>query len=106
MGYNSSLPGAWLIISFPLLISFCWSQTLAIGEATFFYTERFFGFCVVQVNSADLDSLHIRDEKKWCCMAFTNEDLRIVTDFYHNKRHAPSQRSPFGHEGILSYLGQ
>lgn len=98
--YNSSLPVAWMVVSLPLLVSLFWYQTLTIGEATFFYYERFFGYTVSDSKSVDLSKLHIRDEKQWICVIFNDTHSRIVTDFYQNKKRTPTLRSPFSHEKL------
>lgn len=105
-GYNTLLPVVWLVVSIPLLASLFWHQTLTIGEATFFYTERFFGFTVAELKSARLAKLHTREEKKWCCIVFNDKGSQINTDFYHNTKQAPTRRSPFGHEGLVLHQEQ
>lgn len=105
-GYNTSLPAIWLVVSIPLLASLFWNQTLTIGEATFFYTEHFFGFTVAEIKSADLAKVQTIEEKKWHYLVFTDKNVRIETDFYHNRKQIPMQRSPFGHEGLVLHQGQ
>lgn len=105
-GYSSSLPSSWIVISLPLIASMFWHQTLTIGEATFFYYERFFGFTISDINSVSLYRLHTREEKAWSCIYFIDECLRIETDFYQNKKKAPTRRSVFNHEGLVLQQGQ
>lgn len=103
--YNSSLPGAWVVVSLPLVASVFWHQTLTIGEATFFYYERFFGFTISDIKSLALSKLHIRKERQWYCIVINTKGSHIITDFYKNKRRSTTLSSPFSHKELAIQQG-